>query len=140
MRLQHSHEANRRQPDMTSLINVVFLILIFFIVAGVLRPFNDNTIELAEHFEDGKGAITASRLIVRQDGSVRYRNTVLPLQQLTGAILADNELDRSKTFIVVADARLPAKAMLSVTRAVRAAGLTDISILTQRLRRARSSP
>ncbi|MEM8973101.1 MAG: biopolymer transporter ExbD [Pseudomonadota bacterium] len=140
MKLRQDQTDNQRQPDMTSLINVVFLILIFFIVAGVLRPFNDNTIELAEHFEDSTGAIAASRLIVREDGTVRYRNVTLPLEQLTDTIVADRDLDRSKTFIVVADARLPAEGLLNVTRAVRAAGLSDISILTQRRQRVGGDP
>ncbi|MEO1610079.1 MAG: biopolymer transporter ExbD [Pseudomonadota bacterium] len=132
MRLRHNQQIKKKQPDLTSLINVVFLILIFFIVAGVLRPFNDDTIELAQHFEDQTGAIVASRLIVRQDGILRYRNKTLPLDQLTGALNADQDLDRSKPFIIVADARLMAGVLLSVTRAVRASGLSDVSILTQR--------
>lgn len=136
MRLGAEERLGRRHPDMTSLINVVFLILIFFIVAGVLRPFNDNTIELAEQFVDSTGAIASSRLIVRQDGSIKYRNAGISLEKLTDTISADRALDRTKAFIIVSDARLPAQTLLGVTRAVRAAGLNDISILTQRLRRA----
>jgi len=133
MKLAHYDPQKRQQPDLTSLINVVFLILIFFIVAGVLRPFNDNTIELAEHFEDQTGAIVKSRLIIRQDGAIRYRNKTLPIYQLTATINADQDLDRSEPFIVVADARLTARILLRVTRAVRVAGVSEISILTQRL-------
>jgi len=52
----------RREADLTSLINIVFLILIFFVVAGAIRPFAARDIDLAKVARQDVGALHRQHL------------------------------------------------------------------------------
>lgn len=125
----------RQEPDLTSLINVVFLILIFFIVAGALRPFSARDIELTKVTRKAADGVAPGRLIIQSDGQLLYRGEAMLATDLQARVAGDDRVDTSAVFTVVADARVPASMLLTATRALRAAGLKEISVMTERERR-----
>ena len=81
MRLE-TPRTKRSEPDLTGLINVVFLILIFFIVAGSLRPYAGRDLKLAKATAKGGEAVRSSHLIIAADGTIRYRGSDITLEAL----------------------------------------------------------
>ena len=134
MRFKIVDSPRRREPDLTSLINIVFLILIFFIVAGTLRPFSARNIKLAKSRPDSVGVAVRANLVAYADGRLSYRNEAVSLDDLVARMRRERNLTEAAPLTVVADARLSAKRLLEVVRAVRGAGVGEISILTEKLR------
>ncbi|MEL6622960.1 MAG: biopolymer transporter ExbD [Pseudomonadota bacterium] len=136
MNLRDHRATKAKELDLTGLINIVFLILIFFIVAGTLRPFNESDIELVKTQPDTAGVQAPARVIVRQDGTVILGGDQVIAEGLTDAVERISKPKDGAPFIIVADARLPAKKLLEITRLVRSAGFGDISLLTEKQRSA----
>ena len=134
MKLKAPVTTRRPEPDLTSLINIVFLILIFFIVAGTLRPFSARDIQLARTQPDSAGVSVPANLIAHADGRVTYRGEVVPLEELGTRISRDRNNAERAPLTIVADARLNAKRLLEIMRTVRGPGVGEISILTEQLR------
>ena len=126
--------SRRREPDLTSLINIVFLILIFFIVAGTLRPFSARDIELAKSPPDGTSGVVSANIIAFADGALSHRGQSVSLEELVARIRSERPASESAPLTIVADARLNAKRLLEIVRAVRGPGIAEISVVTEKLR------
>jgi biopolymer transport protein ExbD len=130
----------RREADLTSLINIVFLILIFFVVAGAIRPFAARDIDLAKVARDDVGVTGSSVLVVHRDGRIQYRGRFVDIDTLSDLMRErtgqQHGADQSgETFTIVADAHLPASRLLEVSRAVQAAGIASVALMVERTAR-----
>lgn len=134
MRLRDLRPPRSREPDLTSLINIVFLILIFFIVAGTLRPFSEPDIELVQTEPDTQGVPSPTRLVVHADGSLSYMGAVTDTAALGEQLSGLTDEDKAKPFIIVSDGRVNARELLTVADAVRRQGIKAISVLTEKKR------
>jgi biopolymer transport protein ExbD len=135
LRLKAFARRAAREPDLTSLINIVFLILIFFIVAGTLRPFSSRDIELVKISKEAAAASVPGRLVIHQDGSIQVSGKNLTLPELAGAIAAGWRPSFGKPYTMVVDGRAPGSKILEVSRALQAAGIKDISVMVERGRK-----
>ena len=133
MKLSKDSREYRREADLTGLINIVFLILIFFIVAGALRPHSARDIELTKVDGDAMSAVAPGRLIAYSDGRFSFRGKDLTLDEIGSLGLTASDDEKSEVFTVVADARLSSNDFLAVTRRLRAAGFTSIVVLSERI-------
>lgn len=125
----------KASPENTiTLINVVFLMLIFFLVAGSLTPPLDSEVAMIGT-NDAENASPPDALAVRADGSYWYRGSEITLERY----LADNpppatgvaEAERVPIKIVV-DRELPAEELVSIAGDLREAGFPSITVVTER--------
>jgi biopolymer transport protein ExbD len=135
LRVKASARSAAREPDLTSLINIVFLILIFFIVAGTLRPFSSRDIELVKVSKEAAAAAVPGRLVIHQDGSIQLSGKNVSLPELAGAIAAGWKPPSGKPYTMVVDGRAPGSTILKVSRALQASGINDISVMVERGRK-----
>lgn len=118
---------------MIPLINIVFLILIFFLVASTVRPFSDRKVRVAETSET-KGSGAGTRMaVLRRDGT----------KYLGGELVSDDELRQQfKTWAVasergvtlVADRNMSASQLVAVVTLANAAGIKNVKLLTRKAR------
>lgn len=120
---------------MIPLINIVFLILIFFLVASTVRPFSDREVRLADtSVMKGAGAGTGTRMaVLRRDGG----------KFLGGSLVSDSELQRQfetwatdpeRGVTLVADRNMPASQLVAVVTLANAAGIKNVKLLTRKAR------
>ncbi len=123
-------------PENTiTLINVVFLMLIFFLVAGSLAPPLDNEVAMIGT-RDAENASPPDALAVRADGSYWYRGAEISLERY----LADNpppatgvaEAEGGTPLKVVVDRDLLADELVSLAGALREAGFPAVTVVTER--------
>ena len=111
--------------DLTPLINIVFLMLIFFMLAGTLKT-TDN-IEKAE-MQSSAPVDEASLIIgLALDGSLSIEGEVIAIENLT-ELLKRQKLADGKVAIKP-DARLAAAELLSVSQLLRDAGFTQMTLI-----------
>lgn len=113
-----------REPTI-ALINIVFLMLIFFLVAGTLAPPLDGALRLVRT-ADLEGAAPPDALVIRADGTLRYRGMAV-------ASASDwwSEQD-SAVARLVPDRDLPAQTLVQIGRALREAGAERVVVVTER--------
>jgi biopolymer transport protein ExbD len=126
-----------------ALINVVFLLLLFFVVTGTIVYQHDRSIvpptSIALH--TGKAPIDA--VYVDAEGQLRFRGEAQSAAEIARALRADSGqgagqgADQAAAAIVrpiqvVADRRLRAQTLLAVLADLKDQGLQSLSIVTVR--------
>ncbi|MFP4519089.1 MAG: ExbD/TolR family protein [Oceanicaulis sp.] len=117
--------ATRREPAI-SLINIIFLILIFFMVAGTLDRPAPASIELVqtEGLESRAGAHV---LDVDREGALSVNGA--PVDSLQAYL--DAAPEGVATVRVAPDRRLPARALVALVSQLRALGAERVVIVTE---------
>ncbi len=122
-----------RPISLIPLINVVFLLLIFFLVAGTVEKVEVIDVELPE-------AVSGE---VLEEGSIQilmgqYNEIIIndePITLIDGQTSLQPKLKNSPNRVITikADARMPAPRMIELLDRVKAAGGKQISLTTQEL-------
>lgn len=118
------------------LINIVFLMLIFFLLAGTIGP--SQTVPIEPPAADTRTPLREEslELVIDQAGTVHLRGEVVPLEQLAATVQAAfGELRQQAGTRVrldlLADYRLPAAQLDPVLLALREAEIEDIYLKTR---------
>ncbi|MEM1288857.1 MAG: biopolymer transporter ExbD [Pseudomonadota bacterium] len=121
----------REKPEPTiALINVVFLMLIFFLIAGALAPPLDQDLTLVRA-ADLEGREPPDSLVIKSDGSLSYRQTETTLDAFLGSVQLERG-DKQLALRIVPDRELPAQELLDVARQLREQGVDQIFLVTER--------
>lgn len=117
----------RRQSEPTiALINIVFLMLIFFMVASTLAPPLDPDLTLVDtRTLDGREPPNA--LVLAADGSLRFRGTPVDGPEVYLQTLNDRSQAR-----IVPDRAAPADALITLARQLELAGVERVFIVAER--------
>lgn len=118
---------------MVPLIDVVFFLIFYFIVAGTVQPFEMIPIQLptassGRVLEEGEISI-----ILGQHDELLLNDELVTLEQLQPQIQNIFIKFPSSVVTIKADARLSASHLLAVMDLVKAAGGKNISLVTQKL-------
>ena len=114
-----------REPTI-ALINIVFLMLIFFMAAATLAPPLDGALKLVRT-ADLEGRAPPDALVVHADGRLVYRGAAVADAAAYMAQVGGEEIVR-----IVPDAALPAPDLIRLGEALRAAGAARVVMITER--------
>ncbi|WP_273522531.1 ExbD/TolR family protein [Rhodosalinus sediminis] len=112
-----------REPTI-ALINIVFLMLVFFLVAGTVAQPLDREVRLVRT-EGLDGAAPPDALVLHADG--RMTRAGAPVETPEAALAAEGGAVR-----LVPDRDLPAARLVEVAGALRAAGAERVLVVTER--------
>ncbi len=126
-------EPERREfgENIIPLINIVFLLLIFFMLAGTLTPPDMFDVEPPEtrearmEDEPEEGVILLSR-----DGKLAFEGEEMDLAGLSAAVAERLQDEEPPTLTLKADSGVPASLLLDLMDALRDAGAESIMLLT----------
>ena len=131
MRLAALSMFSRRKGEPTiALINVVFLMLIFFLIAGTLAPPIDRGVTLVRTSEL-QGREPPDAVIVHADGTLSWRGR--PVEAAEAVALTATTNDAEQTSLrIVPDRDLPAARLVELGDELRRAGAAKVFIVTER--------
>ncbi len=124
-----SQKQRRPVENVVPLINIVFLLLIFFMLAGSLRPVEPFAVELpkaAGEREPAERGAEGSVLFVAANGELALDGQRLDEAALLAALAArsgDGSLQ------LRADARVPARRFLPLLGRLRDAGVAELELV-----------
>lgn len=119
----------KRKPEPTiALINIVFLMLIFFLVAGTLAQPLDGDLDLIET-RTLEGREPPDALVIGADGTLSYRGA--PLADVA-TFLQDKTDDARAAIRIVPDRALAADRLVEVAQQLRSGGAQSVIIVTER--------
>ena len=123
-------ETPRKSPqlDLTPMINVVFLLLVFFMLAGSLKPA--ESIESAK--VDSQRPVEEGLLVVsvNRAGEAMIDSELLTEEALISRLTMHSQTDGGVG--IKPDARLDAKRLVQLTGLLRQAGFDSMTLITQR--------
>ena len=121
-----------------ALINIVFLMLIFFLIAGTIAPPLDNDVELI------KSSDADPALFITEEGALRFQGKsvtpesyiALAREQGIGTDSDNGDPDATQevglSVKIAADGKLPATGLIAVIDQLKNAGAGKITIITER--------
>ncbi|WP_375257030.1 ExbD/TolR family protein [Citreimonas sp.] len=121
-----------REPTI-ALINIVFLMLVFFMVAGTLAVPLDGDLTLVQT-RDLEGRAPPDALVVHPDGRLSYRGDAVasPEAYLEMAEATTMPGEDGPTVRIVPDRELDASELVRIAGALRAAGAARVLVVTER--------
>ncbi len=124
-----SDDQSRRRVslDISPLLDVVFLLLIFFLVTTTFMPDASMDLELPESTTATKSEIAATVVTVGEDGGVQIDGDSVSMQELERTIAALLPEEREK-ITVRADARVDYGVIVRIIDALRNAGVDALSL------------
>lgn len=112
-----------------ALINIVFLMLVFFMVAGALAPPMDKDLALVQT-SDLDGVSPPDALVIHPDGRLTYRGA--PVADAAGYITLRADDPGADVVRLVPDRDLPAAQLVALAADLRGAGAARVVIVTER--------
>jgi len=125
-RLRKHQTSSRREPTI-ALINIVFLMLIFFLIAGTLAAPLEGDIKLVDT-AGLDGAAPPDALVLNASGQLSFRaETITPEAYIAQA--SDSE---RATLRLVPDRAVSAAILVETASALKAAGAGSILLVTEK--------
>lgn len=125
--MRRARPKSKREPTI-ALINIVFLMLVFFMVTGTLAQPMDAALNLV-HTADLEGREPPDALVIHADGRLSYRG--IELASLAEYMPHQSDLENPEIRLVP-DRDLPADQLVRIARELRAQGAGRIMIVTER--------
>lgn len=116
------------------LINIVFLLLIFFMLAGQLSANDPLAVEPPESLSDSPPKEQTLTLFVSEDGRMMIEDTEVSLEQLEEEVSASLSQEMATDLEVKADNGLESTRLVQVMTRLRQAGVEQVTLLTNRRR------
>ena len=123
------------QENLIPLINIVFLILIFFLIATVIRPFSAKDLTLAKAVEDETFHKLPNTLVINKDGQLMVQGKPIVIETLSEAFGLTDYEGPAKTLNIIADQALPADQLLGIISKVDHKKLGNIKLVIEKTAR-----
>ncbi|WP_273149506.1 ExbD/TolR family protein [Methylophaga thiooxydans] len=129
------HKKPSQDDNLIPLINIVFLMLIFFMVAGHISPSDplkvQPPISSSETHENEQPLV----LVVSTDGQIAFDQVILTKQELAAQITSKFEAAEDKNsfnLLVKVDANLAVEELQSILQIIKKTGLKRVALATQK--------
>jgi biopolymer transport protein ExbD len=132
-----THQEELPAINLTSMIDVVFLLLIFFMVG---TKFTDNEQSISINLPNGASSNSMlsqpveREVIVERDGSIRMNNQLYDIPSLTSELSMAHRDYPDLSVRIVGDKDVPYGKPVEVMTAIQSAGITQIGIGYQKRR------
>jgi biopolymer transport protein ExbD len=118
--------------DIAPLIDIVFILLIFFLVTTTF--VRDTGVEVTRPQATATKSLESNsmRVSVTADGQIYADGHRVSLQEFRNKVSAFVARERERTVVVIPDGDLPSKKLVEVMDAARLGGAKDVAVATQR--------
>ncbi|NKE73545.1 ExbD/TolR family protein [Candidatus Manganitrophus noduliformans] len=118
--------------DMTPMIDMVFQLLIFFLLTSIFaaQPALDLTLPSAEHAKE-EAREESVHLFIQKEGTIFIDEEEISLEGLGAALQAKVEADRKRPILLSADREAPFQRFVDVLDVVRHHNHSNLTVLTR---------
>jgi biopolymer transport protein ExbD len=117
------------EENLIPLINIVFLILIFFLITTVIRPFSAKDIDLARAAKNDKLSKITHSLVIDKNGSLIANGEFTTVETLADFFVAEGE--PPQTVNIIADKELVADKLLEIVDRLGNLKLNNIKLIIE---------
>ncbi|MEM7068005.1 MAG: biopolymer transporter ExbD [Pseudomonadota bacterium] len=129
--IKFSNHTQKKEKDSTvALINIVFLMLVFFLIAGTIVPPMDSEVTPILSQEE-QNAELENTFSIRADGATFYQGNASSPEDFMTSVLQAAKSEKPLVR-VLADKELSAVTLVEIINKLQAAGASSIRIITER--------
>lgn len=134
LKIKSSQTMNRSGPsiDMTPMIDMVFQLLIFFLLTSIFaaQPVLDLTLPAAEHARD-KEENKKFHLYLNKGGKIFIDQEEVSVEDLSKALKEKMEAAGEKALLLSADEEVPFRSIVRVLDVVKGLEILNLAIVTR---------
>ncbi len=122
-----------QDDSLIPLINIVFLMLIFFMVAGQVSQSDSVKVETPHSTNDKKVVPDSLTVLVSKQGDIYVDGEVVLQAQLTRFLMhlrGETEQKALPAIVVKADGQLDVEHLQSILKTIKAAGMSRLALMT----------
>ena len=120
-----------RALNLVPLIDVIFTLILFFMIAGHMEKFAAMPVELPKA-ESGQAKDQGPiEIVLSANRDIAINDTRVTVAEVPATIRRQLAADPERMVTVKADARLDANALVDMLEVIRAAGGKNLSLVTQ---------
>lgn len=131
MRISPPREDHRVEVTVIPMVNIVFLLLIFFMLVGRIVPSDELDVSPPLSLSDQMQSGEPIRIIVAADGRTMVDGNEVDTTALSNVIIEMLEQETEKRFQLKADAALEANRLIQIMEILRQAGVRELTLLTE---------
>jgi len=126
-------QKQQSDENLIPLINIVFLILIFFLIATVIRPFSSKDIDLARSSEKGSLSQLTHRITIDKTGQLYFKGAPINSDQV--ARVFEGSEEANATLNIIVDKALPASKLLEIASKFRNPKMDHIKLVLEKIKK-----
>lgn len=130
-----SYKKPNQDDNLIPLINIVFLMLIFFMVAGHISQSDPITVQPPNSINDNHAKSDPVVIMVATDGQIAIEQALINKQELATHIANKFEATVDKqafSLLVKVDANLAVEELQSVLQIIKQSGIKRVALATQK--------
>jgi len=132
MRLKKIAPGRAADENLIPLINIVFLILIFFLVASTLRSFDPAGLDLASARAEAGADQGPNVLMAYAGGRLALAGVEIAPEALPARLTAFARAEPDLPLLIAPDRTLPASRLVELTQAAQAAGIAQVKLIVRK--------
>lgn len=133
MRITPPTEDSWTELSVVPLVNVVFLLLVFFMLVGQISSPEPLDVQPPRSVSDREGSGESVRVLLTRDGQIAVEHMVVPASRLSERVAGILAEEPGATFQIKADARVDAVQMIRIMESLREAGVERLTLLTEQV-------
>ena len=122
---------DQQDIDISPLIDMVFILLIFFMVSTTFQKDMDLEINRPKASSASKSSTKAIRIFIAQDGNTYMDGQPVRSWMIQSRVRDLLETGSSESVLVVADDNVPTRKLVEVVDQARLAGAEDVGVATE---------
>ncbi len=127
MKFKRTVSADEEGIPITNLVDVLFLLIVFFMLSTVLSYGRGLDVKLPEAQQAGRISNKGVSILVNRDGSVFVDGSSVPLDRL-GAVVTERQKLMGRNIILKSDRETRYQAIADVIDRLLEVGITDLSL------------
>lgn len=128
--MRFSRQRHKSPPEnVIPLINIIFLLLFFFMVAGHMERQGPFAVTPPVSGREGEAAETAAQLFLSAEGRVAWNGKIYEPQDFAESFSASG--NKHSKLIIRADENMPANDFLHILEGLRRAGVENVHLVTR---------
>jgi biopolymer transport protein ExbD len=131
MRLAQEKAKRSTEENIIPLINIVFLLLIFFLLAGTLASKPPFDLEPVAAVQTPNVDVPEGALFISGSGAMYYEGRVVKPDELQGAVQLARTGKGEEPLEILMDRRLTGEKLFPVIETLGRAGITKVRLLTE---------
>ena len=117
--------------NMVPLINIVFLLLIFFMLSTTLVAPEKFMVETPQSENSKEQTEVNLGLTILRDGEIYLNNQITSIDIILATFKRSVEKNKNVNVLIKADANTTTKDVISILQAARTAGIENVALATQ---------
>lgn len=132
MRLRQRQGRGGPAENLIPLINIVFLILIFFLVASTLRSFDPGGLDLTQARAESGAEQGPNVLLVFADGGLKMAGETIAEDALADRLSAFKRTNPDLPLLIAPDRALAAGRLVEIATTARSAGVGTVLVVVRK--------